>query len=68
MDIEDSWEGRLWLLYYLWPFVCAMLIAELLSENNWWLLIPIIAGTGLWIYGTYAMIKRIKEVFRSKKR
>jgi hypothetical protein len=66
MDVEDSWKGRIWLLYYIWPFVFAMLLPEIAGEYGIWCIVLLTAGTATWIYGTYILIKRLREVFRKK--
>lgn len=71
MEVEGSWKGRLWFLYFIWIIVMINTIInykeiELETKTDWLYLILFVFATGLWIYGTIVLIKKFKDVFGSK--
>lgn len=71
MEVEGSWKGRLWFLYFAWIFVMITTIIhykeiELETKTDWLYLIFFVLATGFWIYGTVVLIKKFKDVFGSK--
>lgn len=71
MEIEGSWKGKVWYLYFIWPFVVISLLYQPKSteprEDSWWQIAILIIGTIIWFIGTYYLIKRIKESFSRPK-
>lgn len=71
MEVEGSWKGRLWFLYFIWIIVMINTIInfkeiELETKIDWLYLIFFVLAAGLWIYGTVVLIKKFKDVFGSK--
>jgi len=67
MDVEGSWKGRLWFIFYLWPFM----VFGYLKEASWpqttkdiIILIVMIAASIGWLFMCRRAYRNIKETFR----
>jgi|TARA_R110000782_G_scaffold237188_1_gene323391 surface polysaccharide O-acyltransferase-like enzyme len=72
MEVEGSWKGRLWYLYFIWIIVMINTIInfkeiELETKTDWLYFILFILATGLWVYGTIVLIKKFKDTFSQNK-
>ena len=72
MEVEGSWKGRLWYLYFIWIIVMINTIInfkeiELETKTDWLYYILFILATGLWVYGTIVLIKKFKDTFSQNK-
>lgn len=62
--IDGSHKGKAWYLYFIWPIVFfTILLPEILTSFNSWLLILCIIIFTVWGYATKVLIKKIKDEF-----
>lgn len=70
MDAEGSWKGRLWLLFYVWPFLVFLYLKDLRRpETTQEIIIAIfmMAATIGWLFMCRKAYLNLKAVFGKKK-
>ena len=72
VDLEkNSWKGIAWNLFFLWPIFIYFMIQEIqkwesIEINETLIIIGLIGGSILWVFGLYKLIQLLKDPFGSK--
>jgi len=63
LDVKGSWKGKLWFLFFIWPFIGFTLTKSyLLNDEEQTILISILLITAwlIWLYFLYRLINLIR--------
>ncbi len=70
MEVEGSWKGRLWFLFFVWPVIGYWTTKQCFETESDYSVIYFIAITiawFCWLLGLVKFVKLIKSIFCKRK-